>query len=159
MPKIDSKWLLGLAVCGFAFAGTFASAEPQASHEHSAAHGEPVESNMHEFMEYYFEPAYKELRSEMASEPENNTGWKAIKAHSLVLAEGGNLLLMHKPYKSDDVKSWREHSVAVRKHGGELFAAAKKKDYAAARTAYEAMIGQCNQCHDGFHHGKPKLKP
>ena len=119
----------------------------------------PVEPNMHEFMEYYFEPAYKALHTSMAEEPENNTGWKSIKANSLVLAEGGNLLLLHKPYKSDDVESWQKYSTAVRKHGGELFAAARKKDFATARKAYEAMIGQCNHCHDGFHHGKPMLKP
>ena len=145
---------LGLAVCLGGFFATLESAEPD-----GAASIEPVEPNMHEFMEYYFEPAYKSLHESMGSEPENNTGWKSIKADSLVLAEGGNLLLVHKPYKSDDVASWKKHSEGVRQHGGELFAAAKKKDYAAARKAYEAMIGQCNNCHDGFHKGKPNLKP
>lgn len=117
----------------------------------------PVEEDMHEFMEYAFEPAYKRLRDVMAKTPESNTQWKAIKGDSLALAEGGNLLLIRAPKEGE--ADWGKFSVAVRKEGGSLYQAARSKDFAKAREHYEAMLGQCNRCHDQFAGGKHQLKP
>jgi hypothetical protein len=46
---------------------------------------QPVEMDMHEFMEYVFQPTYKRLKSSMASEPADNV-WKGIKSDALILA-------------------------------------------------------------------------
>src|SRR5579862_5043618 len=59
----------------------------------------PVDRSMHEFMEYYFQPTYLRLKPVMAAAPADNAGWKAIKADSLLLAEGGNLLLLRTPLR------------------------------------------------------------
>ena len=112
---------------------------------------------MHEFMEYAFEPAYKRLQAAMAKEPADNGGWKAIKGESLQLAEGGNLLLIRTP--QDDASIWREMSAAVRGAGGELYAAAKKKDFVASRKSYETLLLKCNACHDKFAGGEHQLSP
>jgi hypothetical protein len=117
----------------------------------------PVEESMHEFMEYVFEPAYKRLKVAMAAAPADNAGWKAIKGDSLPLAEAGNLLLTRLP--DDDAAAWAGHSVKVRDFGGQLYGAAKKKDFPAARKAYESMIQNCNACHEQFAGGSHILKP
>src|SRR5687768_8874539 len=72
---------------------------------------EPVEPDMHEFMEYVFEPSFKRLKAAVAAAPADNATWKTVKADSLILAEGGNLLL-GRP-SEDDAADWAKHSVQV----------------------------------------------
>ncbi|PQO47954.1 cytochrome c [Blastopirellula marina] len=122
-----------------------------------AAEPKPVETDMHEFMEYVFQPTYKRLKAAMATEPTENAAWKEIKSTSLILAESGNLLLERAPEK--EAAAWDEYSIAVRTLGGDLYHAAKKKDYAAASTSYKAMLQKCNACHDKFAHGEHQLSP
>lgn len=123
----------------------------------SKAEPQPVEKDMHEFMEYVFEPTFKRLKPLMAAEPKENAGWKGIKADSLSLAEAGNLLLSRGPEK--DREKWAEWSVAVRDLGGQLYQAARKKDFAESRKQYEAMLIKCNACHTHFANGKHQLAP
>ena len=44
--------------------------------DHHVASPIPVEKSMHEFMEYVFQPGYKRLKKNMASEPANKAAWK-----------------------------------------------------------------------------------
>lgn len=127
---------------------------PAADQKETAA---PVEPDMHEFMEYVFQPTFKRLQPAMAAVPADNQGWKAIKAESLILAESGNLLLIRKP--EEDVADWVKHSVQVRDFGGQLYRAAKAKDYPTARKHYEAMVRNCNACHEQFAGGEHILTP
>lgn len=117
----------------------------------------PVESDMHEFMEYVFQPTFNRLKAKMEAAPADNPAWKAIKSDSLMLAEGGNLLLARQP--EDDAADWVTHSVQVREFGGELYRAAKAKDYPNARKHYEAMVKNCNACHEQFAGGEHILTP
>ena len=118
---------------------------------------EPVEEDMHEFMEYVFQPTYRRLKAAMAEEPADNNAWKAIKADSLILAEGGNLLLFRTPEEDGD--SWDEISVAVRESGAALYTAAREKNYESAREHYTTMLERCNSCHDDFAGGEHQLTP
>ena len=118
---------------------------------------QPVESSMHEFMEYVFQPTYKRLKQSIAVETTDKAAWKAIKADALSLAEAGNLLLLHSP--KEDVTAWDELSIASREEGGKLYQAAKAKDYTLARQHYESMLTKCNACHDKFAEGKHQLTP
>ena len=122
---------------------------------------EPVVKSMHQFMEYVFEPNYKVLKADLAVEPteDDKATWKRVKAASMMLAEGGNLLLMRKPKKEEQTDRWNELSVNVRDKGRELYKAARKKNYADVRTHYEAMLTQCNACHKEFVRGKHQLAP
>jgi hypothetical protein len=117
----------------------------------------PVDRSMHEFMEYYFQPTYLRLKGVMAAAPAGNPNWKAIKADSMILAEGGNLLLLRTPLK--DPARWNEMSVAVRDAAGQLYKAARKRDIEATRKSYEQMLINCNSCHKQFAAGKHMLAP
>ena len=118
---------------------------------------EPVESDTHEFMEYVFQPTFKRLKPVMAAAPADNAAWKAIKADALILAEGGNLLLIRQP--KEDAADWVTHSLQVRVFGGQLYRAAKAKDYTKAQKHYESMVKNCNACHKQFADGEHILTP
>jgi hypothetical protein len=117
----------------------------------------PVDITMHDFMEGVFQGPYRRLKAAIANEPKDNAGWKAVRSESLILAEGGNLLLLRKPEK--DADKWAEFSTASRDAGAELFKAAKKKDFTASKKAYETMLTHCNACHKQFDNGKNQLEP
>lgn len=129
-------------------------AAPGADNDDAA---EPVETDMHEFMEYVFQPTFKRLKPVMASAPADNQAWKSIKADSLILAEAGNLLLIRQP--KDDAADWVQHSTQVREFGGQLYRAAKAKDYTDARKHYVSMVKNCNACHQQFAGGEHILAP
>jgi hypothetical protein len=118
---------------------------------------EPVETDMHEFMEYYFEPTYHRLKASMAVENKDRPVWKAIKADAMILAEGGNLTLQRTP--DEDSAAWNQFSVDVREHGKALYTAARQQNAAAARKSYETMLKRCNACHDKFADGEHQLEP
>jgi hypothetical protein len=134
--------VLGTIAALFLGQGSSPRAQDSAAAKDGSA---PVESDMHEFMEYVFQPTYLRLQKLMASEPADNQGWKGIKADALTLAEGGNLLLIRVP--KEDGKQWVQHSVQARDLGGQLYQAAKKKDFKSARKHYETMLTKCNACH------------
>lgn len=122
-----------------------------------AAGPTPVESDMHEFMEYLFEPSYKRLREALASAPADNAVWKGIKGDALTLAEGANLLFGRGP--AAQAAAWDEHAASVREAGAALYAAGKAKDYDPAREAFLDLLGRCNACHDTFADGEHQLVP
>lgn len=118
---------------------------------------EVVESSMHEFMEYVFQPTYRRLRKTMAAAPTDNKGWKAIKSDALILAESNNLLFARLPKENAD--DWARHSAKSRDDGGRLYKAARQKDFDAATVAWKSMLNNCNACHRQFENGKHILKP
>jgi hypothetical protein len=122
-----------------------------------AATPRPVNTSMHDFMEGVFQAPYRRLKTSMSAEPKDNAGWKAIRSDALILAEGGNLLLLRKPAK--DGGEWAKYSIASRDAGAELFKAAKAKDFAKAKKAYETMLTHCNACHKKFDEENHQLKP
>jgi hypothetical protein len=133
------------------------TAAEQAPASAAASKFQPVDDSMHEFMEYQFQPTYLRLKAAMAKPPTDRAGWKPIKADSMILAEGGNLLLIRTPAKGG--AEWNKWSIAVRTRGGQLYRAAKKQDYPSAQTHYRAMLTSCNACHKVFAKGKHQLKP
>lgn len=118
---------------------------------------EPVEDDMHEFMEYVFQPNYGLLKKSLAKAPTTKEDWFHLKAGSLVLAEGGNLILLRGP--EEDREEWIEYATAVRNLGGKTYRAAQSQDFKAARSNYEAMITKCNACHQHYADGEHQLTP
>ncbi len=131
---------------------TSVSASPVAESEAA-----PVEESMHEFMEYVFQPTYRRLKQNMAAAPADNNGWKAIKSDSLILAESCNLLFGRKPEENGE--DWVKHTTAAKTEGANLYKAGKTKDFAAATTAWKAMLNNCNACHRQFEEGRHILQP
>lgn len=133
------------------------TAHAQTPDAESTAGLQPVEDDMHEFMEYVFQPTYKRLKASMAGTEKDGGAWKSIKSDSLILAEGGNLLLIRSP-KSDST-DWNEHAKKIREFGGQLYRAAKQKDEPQSQKVYRMMLDNCNACHQQFADGEHQLKP
>lgn len=131
----------------------FAHAESQGDSDQKL---QPVEMDMHEFMEYVFQPTFNQLKKAVKERPENKQGWFAIKSGALILAEGGNLIQLRGPQSEPD---WDGHARAVRSHGAALYKAAHKQDFETAATQFKAMVKSCNACHDQFAHGEHQLTP
>lgn len=160
MANSKFKLLLGTAVVSalaVGFAGT--TSVPSLAGDGSKSQGEmvPVETDLHEYMEYMNQPHYLQLKQELASEPANGKAWVKVKSAALVLAEGGNLLMLRKP--EENAAEWVRYSKDVRDDGSKLYRAGLAKDYKQARMHYEAMLKDCNACHDQFAGGEYQLKP
>ncbi len=149
VPVILLTTLLPLSATPTALAQPLANDSPAAT--------VPVEDDMHEFMEYVFQPTYKRLKASMAASEKDNGTWKSIKSDSLTLAEGGNLLLFRGPQA--DSKDWNKHATTIREFGGQLYRAAKKKDDTESQKVYRLMLDNCNACHQQFADGEHQLKP
>jgi len=117
----------------------------------------PVDTNMHDLMEGMFQAPYRRLKASIAAEPTDNNVWKAIRSDVLILAEGSNLLVLRKQEK--DQAKWDETSLASKNAGEIAFKAAKSKNFAETRKAYESMLVHCNDCHKAFANGKHQLAP
>ncbi len=117
----------------------------------------PVDTNMHDLMEGMFQAPYRRLKEAIASEPKDNNGWKAIRSDVLILSEGSNFLVLRK--QETEQTKWDEFSLASKISGEMAFKAAKQKNFAEARKAYEAMLIHCNDCHKTFAKGKHQLVP
>jgi len=117
----------------------------------------PVDTNMHDFMEGMFQAPYRRLKESIAAEPKDNNGWKAIRSDVLILSEGSNILVLRKPEKNQ--AKWDEYSLAAKQAGEMAFKAAKQKNFAETRKAYETMLVHCNECHKTFANGKHQLLP
>lgn len=122
-----------------------------------ADQAEVVEDDMHEFMEYVFQPTYRRLKATMAEEPADNKGWKAVKSDALILAESCNLLFARTP--EEDGKDWNRHAAASRDAGAKLYQAARGKDFDAAGESWKLMLNSCNACHRQFEDGRHILTP
>ena len=117
----------------------------------------PTPVSMHDFMEGVFQAPYRRLKAAMAEAPKESPAWKALRSDALILAEGGNLLLLRLP--ESDADEWAKFSIDSRDAGVEVVKAAKAKDFPAARMAYETMLNHCNACHRKFEEGKHILEP
>lgn len=118
---------------------------------------QPVD-NMHHFMEYISEPAYKGLRESLKDEPANRRAWKPIKNHALVLAETAGVLAKRYPEDADEeqIKEWHQLSVEVYEKAKALYGSTG--NYEKAVENFGAMIDSCNQCHTSFADGKYQLE-
>ncbi len=131
--------------------------QPVRADDPAAAGVVPVETNMHEFMEYVFQPTFRRLKPAMDASHAAEPAWKTIKSDSLILAESSNLLLLHKAAK--EPARWSETTVAVRDAAAQLYKSARQRDFAASRKAYEQMLTSCNACHKQFAGGRHMLTP
>lgn len=117
----------------------------------------PVEADVHEFMEYAFEPFFHTLKSALEGAPADKNAWKSVKANALVLAENGNLLMLRGP--EENSTAWNRLATEMRDQGKQLYQAAKKRDYSASRQQYERFVEKCNACHHEFADGEHLQKP
>lgn len=133
------------------------TSSPASAQQRESAQLKPVETDMHEYMEYVNQPTYKKLREAMKKSPDGDAGWLAIKSGALILSESGNLIMLRGP--DGDRTDWNAHAIAVREAGANLYKAAHDKDFQQATTHYRSMLNECNSCHQQYAGGEHQLTP
>jgi hypothetical protein len=113
-----------------------------------------VESSVHDFMESINKPAYQRLVACLSQDILDEDAWKAVLADSLLLAESGNLLLL-RPIK--DPQAWAVNATNVRESGTKLYESAMLKEITPVRLNFDAMLHDCDACHQQFSNGMPAL--
>jgi hypothetical protein len=110
----------------------------------------------HELMELFNEPLYKHLKADIASEPADAKAWNHLKHHGIEAAEIANLIAIR---KVENMPKWDAMSRGAQQSGIDLARAAESHDWNKTKSAYEALIKNCNDCHtaSGDDHA-PQLK-
>ena len=134
------------------------SSSKSAEQENAETDDFPAVDNMHHFMEYISQPAYRQLKETLATEPENRRAWKKVKSPALVLAETSALVAERVPEGAteEQIKEWRSISMDVYQSAKALYKSAG--DYEKAKESYSVMIDNCNRCHQVFEDGKHQLE-
>lgn len=112
----------------------------------------------HDLMSLFNEPLFENLKTEMQSDPTDDTQWTKIADHANRAAELANLVAIREQKVDDD--KWQRLSIEMQQSATKLASHAKAKDFAAAKNAYMSMVENCNACHTQMAGGKgPALTP
>ena len=136
----------GIALVSMESSRNQASAEDKPKVE-SKSKFTPVD-NLHHFMEYINEPAFKSLHSALKNRPKNKETWDDVKSAALILAETSSLVAK----RSDNVmeKGWQSSSLTVHIEGKKLYQAAREEDYDSAKEFLKSMTVGCQKCHEEY---------
>ena len=106
---------------------------------------QPVEALLSKQMRYLFALPYERLRQGLKQEPADRSAWRVATSDALILSESANLLIA--PSSKGKSESWMKQAVAVRQSGSRLYQAAQKREYEESLDHYDALIDNCNACH------------
>jgi len=99
-------------------------------------------------MNGFLEPNFSGLGTRLKDRPADDETWTIVRGQSLLVAEGGNLLLMRPPKTRAAQDAWMAKAAELRDAGVKLANAAARKDYVAARAGAAMLANACNRCHE-----------
>src|SRR5262245_59549836 len=109
---------------------------------------EPVaETNL--LMQGMLLPNFEGLQRHFKDRPADANAWTFARGQALLVAEGGNLLLLRPP-RNRGQDAWMEHAMSLRSVATRLARAAANRDYEASRSGLVAVTNACNRCHQTF---------
>src|SRR5438132_1051558 len=100
-------------------------------------------------MEGMLMPNYRGLERILKQAPADNDGWVFARGQALLIAEGGNLLLLRPPHNAG-AAVWQDRAAELRATAAKLARAAAERDYARCRLGLHEVAGVCNRCHHAF---------
>jgi hypothetical protein len=117
-------------------------------------------TNTHELMEILYEPTFERLKKDMAAQPTERRGWSRIKHDAVGVAELANLAAIREVKDQAKQAKWLELARGSQQAGLDLAAAANAKDWTKTQSAYQAVVANCNACHQasGSEHA-PEIEP
>jgi hypothetical protein len=98
-------------------------------------------------------PNFEGLQRHFKEKPANNDVWTFARGQALIVAEGGNLLLMRPP-RNQGQDAWMEQAMNMRSLAARLARSAASRDYEASRAGLVALANACNRCHQTFRVGR-----
>ena len=94
-------------------------------------------------------PSFQQLDHVLRSQPTAQQTWKGMAVQAVLLAEGGNLLLLRPP-RGKQAGTWLDRATELRLRAVDLSQAAEKHDFATARKALKSLGESCMHCHQTF---------
>jgi len=80
--------------------------------------------------------------------PQTDDEWKNVRAHAVMLVEGGNLLLM--PARSGNNPEWIKLALDMQDQAKKMVAAIEKHDKQAVFDVGSDLYDRCVNCHKKF---------
>ena len=85
----------------------------------------------------------------LKDKPADVEAWTFARGQALLIAEGGNLLMLRPP-KKGGVDAWMDHAQELRDAATGLARAASNRDYERSRAGMTDMANACTHCHQTF---------
>lgn len=100
-------------------------------------------------MEGIHQANYRGLERLLGTRPADDDTWRFVRGQALLIAEGGNLLMLRPP-RTGGQEDWMRRSTELRESAAALGRLAAAKDYAGSVTALGTVANACNKCHQTF---------
>jgi hypothetical protein len=97
----------------------------------------------------FVHPNYSGLEKQLAQRPPDPESWGFARGQALLVAEGGNLLMLRPP-RSGGQDVWMQRATELRDAGSTLARYAAARDYEHSQTALHDVANVCNRCHQTF---------
>src|SRR5947207_1951395 len=93
---------------------------------------------------------YRGLERLLQQKPADDETWKFARGQALLIAEGGNLLLLRPPKTAAGQEPWMRHAIELREKAAALATSTGAHDYERSRAALADLAQSCNRCHQTF---------
>jgi hypothetical protein len=94
-------------------------------------------------------PNFRGLERRLARQPQGDESWEMVRAHALLIAENGNLLMLRPPRDGRE-DTWLDRATDLRAVATRLARSASNHDYARSRDDLVKLADVCNRCHRTF---------
>lgn len=133
----------------FALAGLLTAVPADTkSAQQSAPRLEPVaETKL--LMEGLLAPNFRGLERILKQAPADQEAWAFARGQALLIAEGGNLLLLRPPHNAG-ASVWQDRAAELRQAAAKLARSAADRDYVRCRVGVHEVVSVCNRCHRAF---------
>jgi hypothetical protein len=95
-------------------------------------------------------PNFDGLVKALRQKPADAEAWGFARGQALLIAEGGNLLMLRPPKTRAAQDRWMTRASELRAAGVRVAQAAAEKDYIGARAGLAQLANVCNRCHESF---------
>jgi hypothetical protein len=95
-------------------------------------------------------PNFDGLVRALRQKPAEAEAWGFLRGQALLIAEGGNLLMLRPPKTRAAQDRWMARAAELRAAGVRVARAAAEKDYVGARAGLADLANVCNRCHESF---------
>jgi hypothetical protein len=92
---------------------------------------------------------FRGLERMLREPPATYEAWVFARGQALLIAEGGNLLLLRPP-KNRGQDTWQQYSMELRRNATELARHIAARDIERSRAALRTVADTCNRCHQTF---------
>src|ERR1700736_891058 len=138
------KWTF-VAAAGVLLAGWPARSQNPPAGAKLAPKLEPVaETKL--LMEGLLHANFRGLERLLSQKAPDAQGWTFARGQALLIAEGGNLLMLRPP-KTQGQQAWFERSMEIRSLATQLAQAVGRKDMERSRAGLQTLANSCNRCH------------